>query len=99
MRLVWSSFAVADREQIFEFIALENHIAAVRCDTEISEQTSRLSDFPDIGRPGRVPGTRELVVQRTPFMVAYRVSETEIRILRVLHGAQMWPGSLESDVD
>lgn len=99
MKLVWSTFAIADREQIFEYIALENPKAAVRCDQEISEQTSRLSGFPDIGRPGRVEGTRELVIQRTPFVIAYRVSEQDIRILRILHGAQMWPGTLDSDSD
>lgn len=71
MKLAWSAFAVEDRDQIFDFIALENPMAAIRCDREISEQTSQLIDFPEMGRPGRVKGTRELVVQRTPFLVAY----------------------------
>lgn len=99
MKLAWSAFAVEDRDQIFDFIALENPMAAIRCDREISEQTIQLIDFPEMGRPGRVKGTRELVVQRTPFLVAYQVGQEEIRILRVLHGTQMWPDALEHSRD
>ena len=50
--------------------------------------------FPEIGRPGRIDGTRELIIQRTPYIVAYRIATKSIRILRVLHGAQMWPQEL-----
>ena len=49
------------------------------------------------GRPGRVPGTRELVIPRTPYVAAYALTRDCIRILRVLHGAQMWPDDLASD--
>jgi plasmid stabilization system protein ParE len=47
---------------------------------------------PEIGPPGRVAGTRELVVSRTPYISAYQVADGEIVILDVLHGAQKWPG-------
>jgi len=50
--------------------------------------------FPEMGRPGRVDGTRELVIQRTSYIAAYRITGTTVRILRVLHGAQMWPEEL-----
>jgi addiction module RelE/StbE family toxin len=50
--------------------------------------------FPEIGRPGRIDGTRELIIQRTPYIAAYRIAGKTIRILRVLHGAQMWPQEL-----
>lgn len=56
--------------------------------------THRLIDFPASGRIGRIAGTRELVINGTPYVVAYTVSETTVRILRVLHGVQEWPDSL-----
>ena len=46
---------------------------------------------PTVGRPGRVDGTRELVVSGTPFIVPYRVQARTIQILRVYHGARRWP--------
>jgi plasmid stabilization system protein ParE len=49
---------------------------------------------PEIGRRGRAPGTRELVISQTPFLVAYRVHNETIEVLRVLHGAQRWPDRL-----
>jgi len=51
----------------------------------------QLSDFPEIGRPGRVAGTRELVIQSTPYIVAYRLRGRSVRILALLHGARRWP--------
>ncbi len=53
---------------------------------------ARLRQMPRIGRPGRVAGTRELVVTGTPILVAYEVDE-EVRVLRVLHGRMQWPES------
>jgi toxin ParE1/3/4 len=50
-----------------------------------------LAKTPEMGRPGRVPGTRELVIPRTPFIVPYRLQGNTIQILRVYHGARRWP--------
>ena len=44
-----------------------------------------------MGRPGRIEGTRELVISRTPYIAAYRIAGDTVRILRLLHGAQQWP--------
>ena len=44
-----------------------------------------------LGRPGRVPSTRELVVVGTPYVVAYRIERTVVLVLHILHGAQRWP--------
>lgn len=68
-----------------------------RRDEHIAQAVLRLVEFPESGRPGRVPGTRELVIPRTPYVVAYALTGDRIRILRVLHGAQMWPDDLASD--
>jgi toxin ParE1/3/4 len=86
--------AVQDREQIFDYIALDSPSAALAVDGALSKQLSLLEEFPDMGRSGRVAGTRELVVQGTPFIVAYQVRKDSVRILRILHGAQLWPHSL-----
>jgi plasmid stabilization system protein ParE len=60
----------------------------------IVDHVELLTDEPKLGRPGRVPGTRELVVPRTPYIVAYAVlSSDSIRILGVRHGARRWPES------
>jgi plasmid stabilization system protein ParE len=58
--------------------------------------TRRLVDFPASGRVGRIAGTRELVINGTPYIAAYAVTETAVRVLRVLHGAQEWPETLPS---
>jgi len=50
-----------------------------------------LPNNPEMGRPGRVPGTRELLIPRTPFIVPYRLVGNTIQILRIFHGARRWP--------
>ena len=57
----------------------------------IEEAVRRLADHPRMGRPGRVKGTRELVISGTPYVIAYRVKRDAVVILRLLHGAQRWP--------
>lgn len=94
MRLVWSRFALEDRDRIFSFISQVNTAAAISLDEMIEQASRRLLDFPDSGRPGRVEGTRELVVIHTPYVMAYAVLPDRVRILRVLHGAQIWPDDI-----
>jgi toxin ParE1/3/4 len=95
VRIVWSLFAIEDREAIFSYIEADSPRAAARVDDAIEAQIELLAATPEIGRVGRVAGTRELVIQRTPYIVAYRIEAAVVRVLRVLHGAQMWPDELE----
>lgn len=81
----------ADREAIFNYIEADSPQAAVTVDDRIRVQVEELMQFPEIGRPGRIDGTRELVIHRTPYIAAYRITDDSLRILRVLHGAQRWP--------
>jgi toxin ParE1/3/4 len=53
-----------------------------------------LAGSPALGRPGRVAGTRELVIPRTPYIVPYRVNGDVVQIITVLHDAQRWPDKL-----
>ncbi len=94
MKLVWSAFALADRDGIFTHIEADNPRAAIAVDDRIATAARGLVDFPESGRPGRVAGTRELVITGTPYIAAYAATANTIRILRVLHGAQRWPDEL-----
>ncbi|MBD9389662.1 type II toxin-antitoxin system RelE/ParE family toxin [Agrobacterium sp. AGB01] len=94
MKLNWSAYALTDRGAIFTFIEADNPSAAILVDERISAAARRLIDFPASGRIGRVEGTRELVINGTPYILAYAATESAVRILRVLHGAQEWPSIL-----
>ena len=96
MRIVWSLFAIEDREAIFTYIESDSPRTASRIDDLIESQVELLATTPEIGRPGRVSGTRELVIQRTPYIVAYQIEGKVVRVLRVLHGAQLWPDEMEA---
>jgi toxin ParE1/3/4 len=61
---------------------------------KIEESVTLLADHPELGRAGRVPGTRELVIPSTPYLIPYRVRGQRIDILRVFHGRRRWPSSL-----
>ena len=83
-----------DRDGIFDYIEADSPRAAVAVDDRIRAQVRQLLQFPEAGRPGRIEGTRELVISRTPYIAAYRVTGDAVRILRVLHGAQLWPDEM-----
>ena len=94
MIVEWSVFAMADRESIFDYIEADNPRAAVAVDDRIETRVEGLARFPEMGRPGRIEGTRELVISGTPYVAAYRVTGEAVRILRILHGAQQWPDEM-----
>jgi len=93
VKLLWSAKAASDRKRAIQFIADQNVAAAISQLDEIERQTDLLIDQPEIGRPGRIEGTRELVVSRTSSIVIYRVRQKikQVEILRLVHGAQKWP--------
>lgn len=91
MILEWLPAALHDFDALIEHIAGENPTAAIAQGDTIEARISELYAHPRLGRQGRVSGTRELVVTTTPFIVVYRISKTRIQILRILHGAQLWP--------
>jgi addiction module RelE/StbE family toxin len=88
--LVWTRPARADRREIFEFIAVDSPRAARKMDLIFAEKADLLTKFPEIGRPGRVPGTRELLAHRHYFPI-YRIRGVEAQILRLLHSSRQWP--------
>lgn len=93
--ILWTEQATRQLDQAHDYIALSNsEKVATRVVLHIMASVQRLATFPISGRPGRVPGTRELVVSDTPFIVAYTVEGDRIVILAVYHGAQEWPEAL-----
>jgi addiction module RelE/StbE family toxin len=90
MNPVWTRPARADRREIFEFIAADSIRAAIRMDLIFAEKAETLRSFPEIGHPGRVPGTRELLAHRH-YILVYRVHEETVQILRLLHTSRQWP--------
>lgn len=95
MRLDRSATYRADIEQIVDYIARDSPKAALAVWDEIEAQVERLIAYPNSGRAGRVEGTRELVINRTPFIVGYRVTSDSVLILRALHGAKQWPDEID----
>ncbi len=90
MLVRWTRPALADLDEIQDFIAEDSPRAAYEVAREIAERTEVLSEQPLSGRPGRVRGTRELVFVRIPYIVVYRVTE-QIEVLAVVHTARDWP--------
>jgi toxin ParE1/3/4 len=89
--LVWLKRALNDRDAQLDYIAQDNPLAAVAQGDRVEDQVDQLLQHPNMGRPGRKQGTRELVISRTPFIVVYRIKGKRIQLLRLLHGSQKWP--------
>ena len=92
LKIEWLPLASANRFEQLDYIAQDNPLAAIDQDERIEHQIDMLLQHPQMGRPGRKKGTRELVISRTPFVVVYRAKGPRIEIIRLLHGAQQWPG-------
>lgn len=94
MRIIWSPRARTHLIALRSYIAERNPRAAIAVARRIRDSVDQLAEYPRMGRGGRVAGTRELVITRTPYIVAYVVDADEVTILAILHGAQRWPEAL-----
>ena len=93
MRVRWTTDAAEDLERISDYIADDRPESARSIALHIVRTVDSLDTFPNRGRPGRVEGTRELILAPLPFIAVYEVHDGEVQILRLLHGAQKWPAS------
>jgi len=91
MRVRWTTDAADDLERICGYIATSRPGAAQKVAATILQRVADLETFPQLGRHGRVEGTRELTFASLPFVAIYEVHLQEVHILRVLHGARQWP--------
>ena len=94
MRLKWTRRALREQDESFEWIVTENPTAAREVIDRMHSATRLLAKNPKMGRPGRITGTGELVVSRTPYVVAYRIGAEQVEILAVIHHAREWPARL-----
>ena len=94
MRVRYTLQAKADLEEIFTYIARDNPAAARRVITAIRRDIVLLATNPGMGRPGRIDGTRELVISRLPYIAAYRAGDRFIDVLAVIHTARDWPRAI-----
>jgi toxin ParE1/3/4 len=95
MKIVFSPQARDDLREIFLYIAGDNPDAARALLKRLRSRITDLQDAPHTGRPGRVPGTRELAIPGTAYIAPYQVSGGQLQILRVYHGARQWPDHFE----
>ncbi len=96
MKLRWTRRAYEDLDSICEYLAERDPVAALSTLDRIESAVSNLTRHPGIGRKGRVAGTRELVVQSTPYLVVYRHRLDSVELLAIYHGAQLFPVNLEA---
>ncbi len=94
MILVWLPSANKTRDAQLDYIAKDSVLAAIDQDSEIERQVDMLLNHPNMGKPGRVKTSRELVISRTSFIVVYRIRGERIEVLRVLHGSQQSPRNM-----
>jgi addiction module RelE/StbE family toxin len=91
VQVKWLRRALKNLDDEAAYIARDDVEAATRMVERIASAVDQLANHPALGRPGRVPGTRELVISGTPYIVPYRVRRDVVEILRLFHGARKWP--------
>ena len=91
MKVVWSRRAIRDLVYLREHIEKDSEQNAVLIAKRILKAVDLLQTHPEIGRPGRMVGTRELVVPETPYLIPYRVRRERLELIAVFHGRQKWP--------
>jgi addiction module RelE/StbE family toxin len=92
MTLRWTATALRDLGALHDYIAADNLAAASETVENLLSGIDTLERHPEMGRKGRITGTRELVASH--FIVVYRVRRTVIELLAIIHGARKWPDSL-----
>ena len=91
MRIEWTRRAAGNLDAVQAYIEADDPVAAARVALRILAAVQQLADHPELGRAGRVPGTRELVVAGLPYTVPYRVVGSVVQVLRVFHDRTRWP--------
>ena len=91
VRVKWLKTAIRNLDAAMEYMARDDPGTAITMYADIRKRVATLAKHPEIGRPGRVFGTRELVIEGYPYVVPYRVQENEVQILRVFHTSRKLP--------
>ena len=91
MQIRWTKGAERNLKEVESYIAQDKPEAAVKTVIRVINAVGQLAEHPAMGRPGRVEGTRELIITGTPFIVPYRVRKNTVEVLRVFHHSRKWP--------
>lgn len=94
MKVVWSRRAIKHLVALRSYVAKDSDENARLVAGRILSSVALLQTQPDMGRPGRVLGTRELIVPDTPYVIPYRVRGERLELIAVFHGRQRWPTKL-----
>ena len=95
MKIEWTETAQSHLLHLDSYLFERSPAGADRVVDRILAIVESLDRFPLSGKPGRVDGTREIVVPSTSYIVAYRIHQEAIHVLAIMHGAQRWPGSFD----
>ena len=91
MRLIYSPSARFDLNHVFDYIAKDNPRAAEETVLRIEQTLLLICQFPELGRLGQVPETREFSIPNLKYRIVYRVEIDAIRVLSVVHTSRRWP--------
>lgn len=91
MQVKWLRHALENLDDEAAFIAKDSPRVAAEFVVHMRDSAAMLADHPELGRPGRISGTRELIVTRLSYILPYRVRGGTVEILRVFHTARQWP--------
>lgn len=91
MTVIWTRRAQRNLSELQQYIALDSPQNSIVIAKRIVEAVGLLATQPNMGRPGRVRETRELVISATPYIVAYRTGKNELTLIAIFHGSQKWP--------
>lgn len=92
--LRWTKRALRRLDQIGARISEDSPAAAARVVARLVAAADALAEHPAMGRPGRLEGTRELVLADVPYILPYRVGPEYVDILTVMHATQKWSEEL-----
>lgn len=90
MRVIWTPEAQQDRAVVWDHIAADSPRAAARMDELFSDAATRLAEHPKLGRPGKIPGTRELILHES-YRLVYEIEGKAVWVLALMHTARQWP--------
>lgn len=90
MRVIWTPEAEHDRAEVWNHISNDNPHAAARMDKLFSEAAARLAEHPNLGRPGTIPETRELIPHEN-YRLVYEIERETVWILALVHTSMQWP--------
>jgi len=91
VQVKWLGSALRNLKEEADYIAQDDPQAAARIVLRLESAVAQLAHHPALGRAGRVPGIRELIVAETPYIVPYRIRGQRVEILRVFHARRRWP--------